>query len=297
MVECLVVCQARDGSTSLRNIVHSLFFYNGEHFDFGYVSDTFELWPAILDHLRHGDTGPLYRILSSWNQKVEISHGLGFVLPAVRAILGKDLKVIRVVRDPEDHVRSLVNQSQIDPEHPGTQTVIRPTAVDLGEMDESAWSGLSLDDRFRWYVNKQTEMTDRHIALFSSVLTISTDELSDVSKIQEIGHFINPSWPLLPSPTHVHKLQGLDVSGLTSKQRRHVEHVWQNFDISKASSDSEYALKFVISEIRERYSDKPWVASAVISRVLEDCQLLDAGKTPVLQFESGKAPEQETLEC
>jgi len=286
VVECLVLSQARDGSTTLRNLIEGFLFFNGENFsNFGYVTDTYDLWPALRENIVRNDGRALYGILRNWQHTYEISHGLSFALPAVCAVLGPSTRIVRVVRDQKSHVRSLMNQSQIDPEHwigyrdfdagayPGKGIVARPTAIDYGEADERTWRAMSLVERFEWFTQKQTDLADAHLNLFSDVMTISTEELSDEARIKELGNFINPSWPLVPGPTHVHRLAGLDMDAFGNETRRYIENAWQNFDFAKAVTDPEYALKYVISDLQSRYRDDPAKLSELISKILADCQV------------------------
>ncbi|MEP4379708.1 MAG: hypothetical protein ABJ215_00670 [Alphaproteobacteria bacterium] len=280
MVECVAVCQARDGSTSLRNILQSYLFFNNESLSYcGYVSDTFDLWPSLRAYVCESDPAPLYGLMMSWEQRFEVSHGLGFALPAVRAVLGADTRIIRVTRQREPHSRSLENQSQIDPEHwlgyssfdesefPGMRTIQRLTAPDFDEMSEEEWRAISLRERFGWFVDKQTRLTDKNIHLFRNVLTIATEDLSEPEAVHEIGKFVNPDWKYRPSPVHVHKMGTANISDLDTEDRRRIETVWQTFDIMQAVRDPAYAVEFIVQELQDRYSHEPDVVERLTARL------------------------------
>lgn len=290
-MNCLIICMARDGSTSLRNLLWNFFELNNrgsendkckilDH-DIGYVTDNHELWPALRMYILKANSWPLLSIFCAWRQQVEISHGLAFALPAVRVAFGQDVKIVRVVRDRNTHVDSLVNQSFIDPEHwigyseeqDGSQRefdhIRRITAVDYGEVDANAWSNLSVRERFEWFIDKQCELTDRHTRLFKNVFTVRTEDISKSEVIAELGRFVNPDWRDIPKPVHIHKLGGASLDGMSVSERKYIEQVWQQFDLEQVVRDPEYALRFCIEDIEYRFSDDPEMLKEMFDRALE----------------------------
>ena len=179
-MEVLVLAKARDGSTSLRSVFEAFYLLNRERPDWGYVSNTYDLWPAIKDYIRGGYSAALYDIFLSWSQRIEISHGLAFVLPVVRSVFGGNLRIIHVQRDRSAHVRSLCKRVDIDPQHwigysPGydidvyddADFVPRPTAVDYEEMSNNEWLNLSVEEKFGWFIDKQSELTHGSLTVSS----------------------------------------------------------------------------------------------------------------------------------
>jgi len=270
MMETLILAQARDGSTSIREFIIAFFHLNGEPLSMGYVSDTFELWPAMLKHIREGYSDDLYRIMEGWNQRVEVSHGLAFVLPTVRAIFGPDLRILRVVRDRADHIASLAKRVHIDPEHwigyadepkeglpDGATKVPRPTAVDFDESSLEEWQARSIEERFGWYVDKQARLLDEHLPLFNNVTAIHTEQLSDAETVRKVGAFIDPNWKVAPRPVHIHKTSHVDVGRYSAETRKRIEVYWEQLDLDRVIEDPSYGAEFIVGDLLERHARNP----------------------------------------
>jgi hypothetical protein len=270
MMEVLVLAKARDGSTSLRSVFESFFLLNKKPPDWGYVSNTFELWPAIKDYIREGSTAALYDILSSWPQRIEVSHGLGFVLPIVRSVFGKNLRIIHVQRDRSAHIRSLSKRVDVDPQHwigysPGydidvyddADFVPRPTAVDYEEMSKNEWLNLSVEEKFGWFLDKQSELTQNYLPLFSRVMEIKTEDLNNIETLREIGNFVDPDWFIVPQPVHIHRTEGVDISSAPQAMIHRIEQHWEQLDFGRAIMEPGYAANFVLDDLLFRLESEP----------------------------------------
>ena len=294
-METLVIAQARDGSTTFRDIVNGFFQLNCDVPNWGYVSDTFELWPAICNQIRDGYSQPLYQILESWEQRIEVSHGLGFVMPAVRAVFGRNLRILRVVRDREDHIRSLAKRIHIDPEHwlgyadkskedfpSDLPTVPRPTAVDFGEESESEWRARTVEQRFGWFIDKQSALIDKYLSLFDAVMTVHTEQLSDLTVIRSVGKFIDPNWRLIPQPVHIHRTSNVEIGRYSKEIHKRIEGYWEQFDLDRVIEDPSYAARFLLDDLIERYDAHPEDLESVLMEIRTrlDSVLASNGKQP-----------------
>ena len=279
-MKCLVLSQARDGSTSVRDIIQGFLTLNGESLSLGYLTDTFIFWPALRKFLYDHDTEPLYRVFSVWNQSIEVSHGVGFILPLFRTIFGKDLKIIRMVREPGAHVSSLVSQCQLTPQywvgysteslddHPDYDKIGRPTGIDFGEVDIAEWNSWPTKRRFEWFVAKQTELIDTHIRLFSNTMTVNTADLNETSTIKSIGEFLDADWRLAPAPAHVKRLGGAEIQSASPTERMDIEHVWQAFDLHRAVREPDYAVMFAKQYLHHRWGDEPDTIRSVMDKLV-----------------------------
>ncbi len=270
MIETLILAQARDGSTSIREFINAFFLLNDEPLSMGYVSDTFDLWPAMIEQIRTGYSEALYGILESWTQRVEVSHGLGFVLPTVRSVFGPELRILRIVRDRADHIASLAKRVYIDPEHwigyaaqsdtplpDGAVAIPRPTAIDFGEASAEEWQARSVEERFAWFIDKQTQLIEEHLPLFSTVTTIHTEQLSDPDVIRAVGAFIEPNWKVAPRPVHIHKTVNVDIGRYPAEVRKRIEEYWEQFDLDRVIEDPAYVAKFLLDDLLERHRQNP----------------------------------------
>lgn len=264
MLKVVAICCARDGSTSLREIVRGFYRENGMPLDLGYVSHTFDLWPAILSYIRDDDMDFLHNVLMRFDNSVEISHGFAFFLPVLRVIFGPKLKIIRIVREIEPHVRSLAKRVHINPDHWGgysehstPDTLMRPTAVDYNETTEDKWNDLPVKDKFRWFVRKQQELLDKHLFLFDDVITVKTEQLSDPDVIWRIGYFINPNWKKAPLPVHVHRTDIIDIENLPKSSIKAIEGTAEQLDFERMLSDDGYAVEFFIEILLKKFRENP----------------------------------------
>lgn len=269
-MEVLVLARARDGSTSLRSVFEAFYLLNRERPDWGYVSNTYDLWPAIKDYIRGGYSAALYDIFLSWSQRIEISHGLAFVLPVVRSVFGGNLRIIHVQRDRSAHVRSLCKRVDIDPQHwigysPGydidvyddADFVPRPTAVDYEEMSNNEWLNLSVEEKFGWFLNKQSELTQKYLPLFSRVMEIKTEDLSDIETLREIGNFVDPGWFIVPQPVHNHRTKDVDISSAPQAMIDRIEQYWEQLDFGRVIMEPDYAANFVLDDLLLRLESEP----------------------------------------
>tara|TARA_R110002110_G_scaffold376568_2_gene586614 strand:- start:123509 stop:124414 length:906 start_codon:yes stop_codon:yes gene_type:complete len=288
----LVLSQARDGSTSVRDIIQGFVTMNGEDLSLGYLTDTYILWPALRKFICDRDSEPLYRVFSVWNQSIEVSQGLGFILPFVRTIFGRDLKIIRMVREPGAHVRSLFSQAQATPQywvgystenlddHPEHDKILRPTGVDFGEVSRGDWESWATTRRFEWFVAKQTELIDSHIRLFPNRMTVNTADLNETSTINSIGEFFDLDWRLAPSPSHVKRLAGVDMESASLSERMDIDQVWQTFDFHRAVREPDYAVMFAKRYLDRRWGDEPDTIRSVMEE-LAGGEKADDGLVPL----------------
>ncbi|MGY9003784.1 MAG: hypothetical protein ACKVIF_11420, partial [Rhodospirillales bacterium] len=104
--------------------------------------------------------------------------------------------------------------------------------------------------------------------LFDDVMTIHTEELSDLGTIRSIGNFINPGWKVMPLPVHIHKTSNVDVSRYPTAIRKRIEVFWEQFDLDKVIEDPSYAANFLLEDLIYRYQDCP----GDLEPVLKDIQ-------------------------
>ncbi|MBI3506688.1 MAG: hypothetical protein HY059_17755 [Proteobacteria bacterium] len=288
-MELLFLAAARDGSTSLRQLICRILELNGilpdaqipdafrgkiPSFSVGYVSNTFPLWPALIDYIKSGNSAELFEILDDWKHKIEVSHGLIFMLPVVRVAFGRKLKIVRIVRERRSHVESLVKRVRINPTHWGGYSdlaegieIPRPTAVDFGEMAKKRWDRLTTAERFGWYLGKQDELFRRDRGLFDTVSTIRTEELSNPGMVRRIADLVDPSLKNLPAPVHIHKTSEFDVSKASGDELKRIEEIWEQIDYVRALRDEAYPLQFFFDMFMKRHGTAPDKNDAILKEI------------------------------
>lgn len=281
-----IICKARDGSTTMRNLLARYeqmnspncnafqteaeyerdMVANWDNMRIGYVTSTFDLWPAIIEFIEKRETSNLFKCFETMTKDIEITHGLAFVLPALAAYFGPDLKLVVMHRNVIDHTTSLENRLKINPEHwlgysslkqqKMGYTVVRPTAVSFGEASIDEWDSFTPYQKFRWFVEKQETLLDEHLHLFKDVTHAHTETLSDEKEIARILNFIHGDRGVMPKPVHLHKGLARNAETITPDAARKLEELVEQIDFQKLVRDDEYALTVFRKDLLDRFPEQ-----------------------------------------
>ena len=294
-MECIVLCKARDGSTTLKNLFVDYIktnFKNPMEFadrvsdgssgspypQIGYVSKTEELWPEIIRYIEKNEQSGLETILDSLTADVEITHGFGFILPLVATIFGRDMKLIIVHREHQSHVNSLVSRLKIDPHRwlpygnheafRAKNNINRPSAVSFGEITDAGWKKLSPPEQFDWFITKQNDLISENRNLFSNVLDVNTEELSKPETLKNIFNFVyEDSCGKVPQSQHVHSTFNVDAQSASSNTMKRVETFWEQVNFNKLLIDDKYAIEIYCEDLIARAPDKRDLVQAFIKKL------------------------------
>lgn len=274
-MDCVIVSKARDGSTTIRDLFYDYIKINSidivkKRFPseiITYVSNTYELWPAIIRYIEEGDHRGVETIFEGLSSELEIGHGYGFLLPLLATVFGRKTKLIIIHRECNAHVRSLVNRLKINPEHwisysddklvKSKNIVPRPTAVHYGEISEIRWNSLSPERKFRWFIDKQTKLIEEHRHLFDDVIDINTEDLNNQDVIKTIFQFVyGRKCGKLPKSIHVHKTHNMNSDLFTNTGLKRVEEFWEQIDFNKLVTDDQYAIQRYREDMIIRFPER-----------------------------------------
>tara|TARA_Y100000588_G_scaffold155591_1_gene169645 strand:+ start:1311 stop:2237 length:927 start_codon:yes stop_codon:yes gene_type:complete len=294
-MKCFVIGKARDGTTTLRNLFVDYIKNNfkdpiaaycerfkdpGEFGDrvsngssgspypqVGYVSKNEELWPEIIRYIEKNEQSGLETILDSLTADIEITHGFGFILPVVATIFGRDIKLIIIHRKHESHLRSLVARLKVDPQrwkpygkqegHIVKNSIIRPSAVNYGEITNAGWEKMSASQQFDWFITKQKVLISKNRNLFSNVLDVNTEELGKPETLKNIFNFVyEETCGTIPEGQHVHSTFNIDAPLATPNTMKRVETFWEQVNFNKFLSDDKYAMEIYCQDLIARVPEK-----------------------------------------
>lgn len=247
----LAIGCGRDGTSSITRILEDAFRRNGrEDVRAIHECDNAEIYAAARVFIANGDPEPARAVISRWGQDVESGNGYAFILPVFREVFGPDLKIIHLRRNRADNVKSMVNHTSWNPSHwggyvafDGPFEIVRPTAVDLEEISAPEWKKLTLQQRIEWYYETTHTTVENHKPLFRHVFEMSTDDLNNPGRLEELTSFLDPNWRNPASPSHLNANLNYDFASMTPEQRRKARKMWRHFDFQKAIGDPEYGLR------------------------------------------------------
>lgn len=260
-----MIAKGRDGSTSIYRLFQEYHNANGMDVSkIGYVSDTFNLWPKIISYIENPDPQYLHELFENWNTDIEITHGMSFIMPALISYFGPEIKIIYVEREIKNHINSLVNRVNIDPQHwfgysntdlfKNYDLVPRPTAVHFKETDIYTWRSLKLCDKFEWFIKKQEHLFLTHKNLFKNILTVKTENLNSSKTIHNIFDFVfGKSEGKRPDSIHVHKTFGYQTIGKDLEDNLRIENFWEQIDFNKFIVDHDYAINVFCEDLSYRF--------------------------------------------
>lgn len=130
--------------------------------------------------------------------------------------------------------------------------VIRPTAPLFLEIDEDAWSSLTLEARLGWYYDKTHALAQKDLAAYEHVLHLRTEDLDDPATVDRIAQFLDPSWNSRCDPVHINANYPVDLSALDDDQRRTVEHGLDNLDKRRLLTEPTYPIGVFIGLFFDR---------------------------------------------
>ena len=261
-LEVLILGAGRDGSRSLSRAIADLYAANGRGgADVTHLPGDFPTLDRVLDYLRHGDAARLSDLFGRRGPHVLAAAGLGFAMPALAEVLGRGVKIIHLTREREACIDSLVGRLVMYPESWGGYVetddnllvarlipyeLMRPTAVDAGEMDVASWRGLSLRDRLGWYYDAIHRRISDGCDRFADVLEIRTEDLSDPATVRGVAAFIDPDWRSGAPPVHLGYSRYLELTDATIplEDRRAVETVLAEFDLDEAAASLAYVAEY-----------------------------------------------------
>jgi MoaA/NifB/PqqE/SkfB family radical SAM enzyme len=299
----LVVGTGRDGSRSVAKMLEQLHNDIGEPVRVLHESESFRTYDGVIDYLRTGKPDRMKRICRDWRFEVVAGNGFGFVLPALHEIYGPELKVVHLVRDKAECIRSLHEEALADPLYwtgylegpeilegrPDTDEAfweldpVRPTAPLLGEMTAAEWLGLSVEDRLAWYYDKTHEYIAKAAGDLKHYQRIETETLSRPETAAQLSQFVAPGRQVDIAPLHLNAFI-FHLDGAVDKETEAGLHeVFRDLDL----------LSFLSSEISPLiHYVKSWVDYASNedeNDVLSQLQSLRRGvDTLIRQAESGR---------
>ncbi len=277
-LQVLVVGTGRDGSKSLARLIDALYRENGEPVVVRHEPESFPVYDRVMDYLKQDDTARLQDLFGADGPHVHVGSGLGFALPALRAVLGPETKVIHLKRDREPCIRSLANRLDLYPEtwggyadyrdlagdeQPPRFQVMRPTAPLLSELEATDWQRLSPGQKLAWYYDKTHELVAEHIQLFPHHIEVRTEDLSSPESVRRIAALINPQWDNMPMPVHVQssRLTQSRDPGVSHRERRKIEAVLSEFDLQKAVTSPAYPVVYFLAWLVSVHDKTPEAAA------------------------------------
>jgi hypothetical protein len=268
MLQVLVLAPGRSGTTSLQALIEGLCRANGCDWTVQHQTEQGPLTEAAADSILRGDESRAREVLAGWRHQVEVSGNQNaFLVPVFREVFGDGLKVIRLRREPEAHLKSFLTGPRVSPEvwggyHDSTSDYQGPiywqppTAPWFGQMSAGEWDRLPSEERVRWYLETLQTWMDRGAESFERRLDLRTEELDEPDAIDRLATFLNPAWAERVEPVRQNCRRMFDYSKLTVAQAREARRVWARFDFNRALNDPTYLLSWAIDKTLDVADDR-----------------------------------------
>lgn len=273
-LQVLIIGTGRDGSKSLSRLIEELYKQNGQPAIVRHEVNGFGLHDRVLDCLKQDDRVRLPDLFTAEGPHVHAGGPLVFVLPALREVLGPEVKVIHLKRDRDACIRSLRSRVELYPElwggyadpmaagdggTPLRLEVMRPTAAAVGDMDQEDWERLTLEEMLGWYYDAAHAHAEKYLDLFPSHLSIATESLDSPATARRIAAFVNPEWRQVPAPIHIQFSRFFDGSEvrLSDRNRRDIETMLNEFDLHKAIASPGYPVIYFLAWLVSVHNKTP----------------------------------------
>ena len=267
MLKVLVLAPGRSGSKSFTSLLQNLCRANGSDWIVKHQTEQALVTPAAEAWLLRKNPEPARQVLRGWKHQIEVSGNQNaFLGPIFREVCGEDLKIIRLRRNRDAHLKSFCTGPKVSPEvwggyhgpdsdYAGPLYWFAPTAVWFGEMTQGEWNSLLTAERVTWYLDTLQRWMDEMAAGFESVFDIRTEELNQPETIDAIARFLNPSWTKRTEPVHQNQRSFYDYSKLSVAQAKEARRLWEGFDFQRALGESNYLLNHALEKAIESASD------------------------------------------
>lgn len=255
----VIVGAGADGSRTLWSLVKSLYSANGVDARVAHLADSYTVADAVMNYVTRRDSDFSAKVLGAWKNEAVVGNGFAFIMPALRAAFGSDLKIIHLKRSPEAGVRALVRQAELYPQHwggyvplPVAHDIIRPTARHFSEMSAAEWGRLGLKGRLAWYYEKSHGLIEEARTEFPNWLEVATESLSDPSTISQIAFFIDREWRSDVPPVHLNAAAIFDLAAVADPYDRiRLSRMLRDFDVDQAISSETYAIGYFVQAMRD----------------------------------------------
>jgi MoaA/NifB/PqqE/SkfB family radical SAM enzyme len=281
----LVIGAGADGSRTLWSILSRLYRANGIEARVQYDYDSYAVSEAAMHYVATGSDSRLRKVLAAWRSEVVIGNHLAFVMPVLREVFGKDLKVIHLRRERDSGVAGLLRNALAFPQNWGGYTplaevhdIIRPTARHFRELDAAAWNAFGLEGQVAWYFDRVHALIEALLPAFDQRLTLATEALSDPATIARLAAFIDPGWTTRDvAPVHLNATAAFDLAQVADPYDRiRLARVLRDFDLRQALASETYPIGYFVDALGETAVGRLPSDHAAAARIKSVKQRVDA---------------------
>lgn len=279
-LKVLIIGCGRDGTTSLTKIVKQIFVNNGlPNIKVLHECDNKEIYSAAVDFVKYKKNENGINILKNWSHHVESGNGYAFILPIFRKLFGKELKIIHLKRNREEHINSLFKSINLKraKKHWGNylsfknsnKYTMRIAAFHFNEMSKQIWINKTLDEKLDWYIKKTNSQITKYSKLFTNYLIINTEEINEKKTMIKLLKFINPKWTKIPEPMHLNKIIPVNYKNFSLDEEIKFIDKWRDFDFHKSQNERFYDLLYFIEKTFNETRNKNFFEKKVFDTIDE----------------------------
>jgi hypothetical protein len=245
----------RDGTQSLNHMIHGLFERAGGRTMHEYCCR--ELYGAFCDHAETGEARYLTqidRMIAECPYDCIVGNGYAAILPSFAQRCGRDLGLVHIYRADRDAcIRSLKKNCELFPaayryySSSPQATAKRMAAFHFGEMTQSAWDRLSLDEKFAWYYDKTHALIRAHKDLFADFVEISTESMNEEANRRLIARLALGNESALPAPAHLNA-HSIDIASAPREHRFKMQWLLGRIDLNQLTQDDVYAIDYFLDK-------------------------------------------------
>jgi hypothetical protein len=255
-----VVCvgTGRDGSSSLCQMINTMFDAAGNQYEAGHEYRSREFHENFCGYQETGEQGyldALRRDIMQCPYECIVGNGYAAILPMFADICGNEIKLVHLRRaSREDCIASIVENCTI---FPGAYRYYistpdarfkRMAAFHFDEMSRGEWEALSLSERCAWYYDKTHALIDRHENLFDRHLSVTTETLNDEATRRTLVELLLDG-PAIPPAAVLANPHFIKPGMLPPQQAEVAQWMLQGLNILKLGRDNISLVEYAITRV------------------------------------------------
>lgn len=264
----LVLHTPRSGYTSMFEILKKTCFennYNGKVFSRYNCNDTEYFYNNLNDYHNSKDNRFINRIekkIKNFKEgNIYISSSYPFILDYLLKIHPNKIKVIHLIRNKNNWIKSILNNSEAFPQSYGNYTQDKNakqyllTPCQCEKLSKTEWKKMPNEKKFIWYYNKTHSTIKKNKKNFIDYTKIYTEDLSKSSSLKKLAKFINKKWKPIKQPVHLN-FSKFDFTNLSIDDKIIVTRILRFFDPLKFSKNILLGELFFSKKIIDGYINR-----------------------------------------
>ena len=257
----IVLATGRDGSLSTAKALEHI--VKDAHLEFQVLHEYkhLDIYDAICSN-----SMDVYQEIATYffedikrNRIIPVGAGYSLLMPFLSDAVLSNLRILMLRRPFESWVSSMRMVSEKWAHNSGNYLLneikseikhYRPSAVNFGEMQETDWNLLSLDDKLKWYYEKQISSAESIRNRVEFYTLLKTDLISTDEGVSKYCEFLQCDFKNNYIPAH------LNSASVVNHPDINVARFLKEFDPSKAAYDLKYLTEFCLNKVEIGYINR-----------------------------------------